>query len=130
VPEGAEVIVASRKPKEGQVRWHDAVHGGVVTDLFYALWAAPDADWQRRHLGRAALTGEALLKYVFWESGLRPKARRAWVAALDRLDPRRDLEAQLSAIHLTPPAPDAKPAPERGATMIIQALAEPKAGKE
>jgi len=126
LPPHADVPYTSGKHEEGKVTWQDRIDEGVVTDLFYALWAAPDTDWQKKHLGRIAVTGDLLGEYVMWENALGDDARATWQAALDRLDPKGDLEAQLSAIHLTPPEPDAEPSPERGAEIILEALKPPQ----
>ena len=122
LPANAEAFLTSGKQEKAEIRWDDTIVNGLVTDLFYVAWAVPDGAWQTRRLGRVAVTGETLSEYVVWENGLRPDALARWRAALDRLDPKADLKAQLSAIRLKPPEADAKPSPEEGAQLILKAL--------
>ncbi len=96
--------------KKRQITWKRKLEPRPVGDLFYALWSAPDAAWQTKRLGRVALRGEALEEYITWENALDPERAKAWRAALERLDPQRDLAADLKA------------AAGEGATMILAAL--------
>jgi hypothetical protein len=126
LPPQAEVLHTSgiKDEKENRLHWRDELDDRPVASLYFALWAAPDADWQTAHLGRVALRGKELLDYVLWENGLRPDLVAAWRAALDELNPKGDLAAQLGAIHLGPPAKDGQP--EEGARLLLDALKPPK----
>ncbi len=115
LPPNAQVRFTSGEldEKKRQITWKRTLEPRPVGDLFYALWSAPDAPWQTKHLGRVALRGEALEEYITWESALDPERAKTWRAALERLDPQRDLVAQLKA------------AAGEGATMILAALKPP-----
>ena len=134
VPPGADrVLTNGRRRDEGRrIEWADEIDKRPVGRVPYALWTVPDAAWQTQHLGRVAVRDGELQAYVVWELSLSPDKLAAWLAAVDRLDPKGDLEAQLSAIHLTPPEPDAEPAPdaepepEEGARILIEALKPPQ----
>jgi hypothetical protein len=122
LPPQAEVVHTSgrKAEKENRIEWRDSLDDRPVASLYFALWAAPDAEWQTAHLGRVALRGEELMNYVLWETALRPELAAAWRAALERLDPKGDLGAQLGAIRLGPPAKDGQP--EEGARLLLDAL--------
>ena len=129
LPPGAEVRATSGRhdEKNHQIVWDSALRDRPVGHLFFALWSAPDAAWQTKHLGRAVLRGQPLEEYLAWEGVLDDARRKAWHAALDALDPKTGLAKQLEAIRLTPLPPGAEPAPEKGASLILGAL---KAGEE
>ncbi|MBM4040243.1 MAG: hypothetical protein FJ290_17190 [Planctomycetes bacterium] len=122
LPPGADALHTSgiKDEKENRLHWRDELDDRPVASLYFALWAAPDSEWQTARLGRVALRGKELLDYVLWENGLRPELAAAWRAALDRLDPKGDLAAQLTAIRLGPPAKDGQP--EEGARLLLDAL--------
>jgi hypothetical protein len=120
-PQAELVYTNGQKDEKGdRLEWRDELNDSPVAALYFALWAVPDADWQTKHLGRVALRGEKLQSYVFWESSLTPDQLKAWSAAIERLDPKGDLEKQLSAIRVTPAAEAAQP--EEGARLILEAL--------
>ncbi|MDH3583253.1 MAG: hypothetical protein OER86_03475 [Phycisphaerae bacterium] len=54
--------------------------------LCYAVWAAPDNAYQKKHLGRVALSGDELIGYVLARAALDPKDQRVWDALVDSLD--------------------------------------------
>jgi len=114
-----------RDQAKNQIVWKTVLTPRPVGGLFFALWSAPDTAWQTQHFGRVALRGEVLEEYVAWEQGLDPAYRKAWHAALGRLDPRGNLEEQLRAIHLGPQTLGEEPQPEEGALRLLDALTEP-----
>jgi len=122
LPPQAEVRYTSgrKDEKDNRIHWRDELDDRPVAGLYYAFWATPDDAWQTARLGRVALRGKELTDYVFWENSLKPELAAAWGAALDRLDPKGDLAAQLGAIRLGPPAKE--PQPEEGARIILDAL--------
>ncbi|HUT36085.1 MAG TPA: hypothetical protein VNE39_21535 [Planctomycetota bacterium] len=122
LPAQAEVLHTSgvKDEKENRIHWRDELDDRPVAGLYFAFWSAPDAEWQTAHLGRVALRGRELMDYVFWESSLRPELAAAWRTALDRLDPKGDLAAQLGAIRLAPPAKEGEP--DEGARLLLEAL--------
>lgn len=130
LPPAAEVRYTSGKhdEKENRIHWRDEMDDRPIASLYYALWVAPDEAWQTAHLGRVALRGKELMDYIFWESSLRPELAAAWRAALDRLDPKGDLAAQLGGIRLSSSRKDGEP--EEGARLILDALKPPQPPKK
>jgi len=55
--------------------------------ICYADWVAPREDFQWDHLGSVSLTGEELLKYCLWQTGLEEKKAAEWEQFLASLRP-------------------------------------------
>jgi len=118
----AEVRFTNGKhdPKTNTIRWTDEMDDRPVASVYFALWSAPDSEWQTARFGRVVLRGKELTDYVFWESSLGKDHAAAWQAVLARLDPKGDVSQQLAAIRLDPAAK--QPGPEEGAQILIEAL--------
>jgi hypothetical protein len=121
LPEDASVIATNGRVEEdgNKVRWTDELDGRLVAQLFHAMWAAPDAAAQRRHLGRLAVRDRTLMQLTLWEASLAPEPRKRWAAAVAALDPKGDLKAQLEAIRLEPGEGAGQP---HGVDVLLKAL--------
>lgn len=109
----------------GRVRWIADIETKAedrygLPKLAYAIWAEPDGAAQRARLGEAALTGDALVQYCVWRTGLDEPHAREWEAFLGTLRPGMDLRQRLGAFRFVgePKSED----PSRGVAAILNAL--------
>ena len=107
--------------KARRIVWEDTLDDRPVMGIYFALWAVPNADWQTKHLGRVAIHGEKLQDCILWENSLAPEHAASWRAALERLDPKRDVRDQLALIRRAPPDQEL---PEDGVQILIEAMKE------
>jgi len=62
----------------------------------YADWVTPKEDFQKDHLGSVSLTGEKLLNYCLWRTGLEEKKAVEWEQFLTNLKPGVDATNKLN----------------------------------
>ena len=63
--------------------------------LCYAIWARPDADFQRARFGKVVLDGTALMNYCLWRKGLTQEEGKQWDRFLAGLRPDGSLAKKL-----------------------------------
>ena len=66
-----------------------------VPAFCHADWVVPQEDFQRDHLGGVSLTGEELLKYCLWRTGLEEKKAVEWEQFIANLKPDEDAVTKL-----------------------------------
>jgi hypothetical protein len=57
----------------------------------YAVWDAPDEPAQKKHFGKVAIQGQALLDFCTWYRGLTEREQGEWDALIARLHPGPEL---------------------------------------
>jgi hypothetical protein len=80
--------------------------------LLYAWWAEPDEGFQRAHLGRVAVSGEALATYVMWRVSLDASTGEEWEAFLGGLSPGPELAPRISSFRFAKKGPTGEDRPE------------------
>jgi hypothetical protein len=98
-----------------------------LSHICYAVWASPDADFQRKHFGRVILDGQKLALYCLWQKCLTTDEARQWDEVLKTVRP-ATAEAELSgfcAEHQIVVGPESAPAsqPATAASTIMPASA-------
>ncbi|MEZ6138221.1 MAG: hypothetical protein R3C53_25330 [Pirellulaceae bacterium] len=81
---------------EGVVTWSERLGTAPLPTLYFAAWSEPDAAAQRKHLGKVALTGERLAKFITWYCGLSAEEAAECKRLLAQLSPGPTLQDQLS----------------------------------
>ena len=67
----------------------------------YASWAQADGEYQKKHLGKVALTGDELTQYCLWRSSLDIQRGDEWDAFLSSLQPGTELIEKLDAFRFS-----------------------------
>lgn len=67
----------------------------------YASWVQADAAFQTEHLGKVAVSGDELVQYSLWRSGLEAKQGVEWDAFLARLQPGEALVGKIDAFRFS-----------------------------
>jgi hypothetical protein len=67
----------------------------------HASWARPDEESQKEHLGKVALTGEALSQYCLWRCSLEARQAAEWDAFVADLKLGDGLLEKLEAFRFT-----------------------------
>jgi hypothetical protein len=67
--------------------WSFGNRGNPLSHICYAVWASPDAGFQRRHFGRVILAGQELGLYCLWQKGLTAEETRQWDEILQAVRP-------------------------------------------
>ena len=115
-----------------ELRWEGRGRKGCwPPQVLFAVWAQPNASFQREHFGAVAVDGEALTLYVAWREVLTNAQRAQWDAFLDTLRPGKDLVKKLESFrfrsattrpaHVESAPPDEPP---RGVQIIVEGLSE------
>ncbi len=88
-----------------QVVWDTDIQSGTnavhLPVTCYANWVRADEAFQKAHLGKVALTGDDLLKYCLWRSGLDAQRGGEWDAFLAGLQPGGGWWRQLDAFRFS-----------------------------
>ncbi len=84
-----------------QVVWESDIEGRTNASHFpftcYASWAQPDREFQEKHFGKVALTGDGLTQYCLWRSSQGQQAGDEWDAFIASLQPGMGLVEKLGA---------------------------------
>ena len=108
----AEPALTNGAWDDGKLTWSGSPESGTATDvpLFcYAIWARPDAEYQRTRFGKVILDGEELLEYAVWYEALNEKETGKWDALMAGLKPGDTLTAKIKAFRFTPVPADVEP---------------------
>jgi hypothetical protein len=92
--------------------WSFNYRGSPLSHICYAVWASPDASFQKEHFGRVILDGQELALYCGWQKGLTDDESRQWDEVLKTVRP-ATAEAELSrfrAEHRVAVEPESAPA--------------------
>ena len=88
-----------------QVLWETDIEGRTnaahVPISCYASWVRVDEDYQTRHLGQAALAGDALAQYCVWRNGLDAPQGAEWDGFVEGLRPGPELLTKLDAFRFS-----------------------------
>ena len=88
-----------------QVVWETDIEGRTNALHFpsscFAIWAQPDQEYQRVHLGKVTLTGDALTRYCLWRNGQDAQHGDEWDNFVANLQPGDDLLTKLDAFRFT-----------------------------
>jgi len=88
--------------KTSRVTWKDTLHADDTLPTFcHALWAEPDAAFQKKHFGKIVLDGEHLAFYCAWRKGLTKAEAREWDAFVDALSGGKDIAAKLESFRFS-----------------------------
>ncbi len=88
----------------------------AIPAVCFALWSAPDEQFQRRHFGGVILSGGELARYVLWYNTLSKEEAFEWDGFLSGLKPEGDIAGAVRAFRFAaepkpdPLDPDAAPA--------------------
>lgn len=99
----------------GKVTWSGNIrHGttaGHLPTFFYAVWAVPDEDFQKKHFGTVFLEGQDLVEYCLWYKSLGKEHTAQWGRFLVSLNPKNVVQ-KLENFKFTgrPPLPTTQPA--------------------
>jgi hypothetical protein len=89
-----------------------------LSHICYAVWASPDAGFQKEHFGRVILDGQGLALYCGWQKCLTADEARQWDDVLKTVRP-ATAEAELSrfrAEHQIAVGPESAPASQPATT--------------
>jgi hypothetical protein len=87
-----------------ELAWEAAGRQGCETpQLLFAIWAEPDEEFQKEHLGSVMLAGEPLTKYLGWRAGLAPTELSEWDAFIAGLRPDQDVVKELEQFQFATP---------------------------
>ncbi len=98
--------------------WSFGNRGGPLSHICYAVWASPDASFQKEHFGRVILDGQELALYCLWQKGLTADEAKQWDEVLKTVRP-ATAEAELSgfrAKHQIAVGPESAPASQPATT--------------
>lgn len=88
-----------------QVVWESDIVGETNADRIpftcYASWVQPDKQFQKKHLGKVALTGDDLTQYCLWRSGQDAQRGGEWDTFLAGLKPGTGLKTNLDAFRFS-----------------------------
>lgn len=89
-------------PQQQRVAWSlNLPRARSLPLLLYATWAQPNEQEQVKHFGRVILSGDRLMDYAVWYSGLTEAERSEWDAFLASLHPGHDLPARIETFRFS-----------------------------
>ena len=93
----AEPLISNGQWDKGSrgLAWSFDNRPSPLSHICYAVWASPDAAFQKRHFGRVILAGQELALYCLWQKGLTAEETRQWDEILQAARP-ATAEADLS----------------------------------
>jgi hypothetical protein len=111
------------------VRWEANLESRTNMDclptLCYATWSIPDEDFQKRHFGTVIVSGDGLLQYCLWRSGLDARRANEWETFLAGFKPGKNLNKRLEEFRFSDePAPSTSN-PEPEPSPFIRKILEP-----
>ena len=91
----------------------------------YALWAAPDEAFQKKHFGKVVFSGEALMNYCLWRNSLDAREAKQWDTIVSAMRPGHDISDKVHKLFPSSSQPAAAPgATTRYAEPVIEMIEE------